>query len=134
MITAYINGNEMGWLLTLVLLFCFVCGVVALAMLAIPKKYSLSVHRGYVFVITAFSAIAGVVAFLVLSSKTFTPDELDVGRHWLHDCTLLAVNIPTGTYTAPVNRLDCAGIIIHVPTPTFNLYTAQWKMYQDKHK
>ncbi|WP_300002371.1 hypothetical protein [uncultured Cedecea sp.] len=130
MITAYINGSDLGWLLTLVLLFDCVCGLIALAMLVIPKRYDLYFHRGYIFVITAFSAIAGVVAFLVLSLKTFTPDELEVGRHWQNDCTLLAVSIPEGTYTAPVNQLDCADIIIHVPTQTFNLYTAQWEMYQ----
>jgi hypothetical protein len=42
-------------------------------------------------------------------------DELEAGRHWKNDCNTLEVNIPTGAFTSPVNKLDCDGIIINVP-------------------
>lgn len=131
MIVAYLYGNNIGWLLTLVLLFFFVGGVIALAMLVIPKRYNVFFHRGYVFVISAFFSIAGIVSLAVLSSMTFTLDELETGRHWRNDCKIMEENIPTGTFTDSVNKLDCAGVIINIPTQTFNAYTSQWEMYKD---
>lgn len=41
-------------------------------------------------------------------------DELEAGRHWKDDCRTLEVNMPTGAFTSPVNKLDCDGIIINV--------------------
>lgn len=134
MMIAYINGIDIGWVLLLFLLLFIVGGSIALVMLVIPKHYDLFFHKGYVFVISAFLSIASIVAFTVLSSKTLTVDELETGKHWKMDCSLKEVNVSTGTYTAPINRLDCAGIIIHVPTEIFNRYISEWAAVESKNK
>lgn len=134
MITAYMYGKDIGWLLTLFILFFFVGGVIALAMLVIPERYKMFFHRGYVFVISVFFSIAGIVSLAVLSCMTFTLDELETGKHWKQDCMLMEVNVPTGTFTADVNKLNCAGVIINVPMNKFNAYTSQWEMYNGRDK
>ena len=128
----YINGNDIGWLLTLFALFFFVGAALALVMLILPKKYGLSSHRGNVFAISTIVSIFGLFAFGVFSSQAFSLDELEMGRHWKNDCKLIEVNIPTGTFTDSVNKLDCTGVIINVPTNIFNTYTSQWEMYNER--
>jgi len=128
----YINGNDIGWLLTLFALFFFVGAALALVMLILPKKYGLSSQRGNVFAISSIVSLFGLVALGVFSSQAFSLDELEMGRHWKNDCKLIEVNIPTGTFTDSVNKLDCTGVIINVPTNIFNTYTSQWEMYNER--
>lgn len=134
MITAYLHGKDIGWLLTLFMLFLFVGAALALVMLILPKKYVQSSQRGNVFVISAIVSIFGLFALGVFSSQAFSLDELEMGRHWKNDCKLIEVNIPTGTFTDSVNKMDCAGVIINVPTNIFNAYTSQWEMYNERDK
>ena len=134
MINAYLYGKDVGWLLTLFILFFFVGGALALVMLILPKKYELSSHRGNIFAISAIASLFGLVGLVVFSSQTFSLDELEIGRHWENDCKLIEVNIPTGTFTDSVNKMDCAGVIINVPTNIFNAYTSQWEMYNERDK
>ncbi|MCS3434228.1 hypothetical protein [Klebsiella sp. BIGb0407] len=134
MTTAYMDGQDLGWLLCLFFILFCAGTVIALAMFVIPQRYNLFFYRGNIFIISTLIAITGIGSLAVFRLHTFTPDELEIGRHWGNDCMLMEVNIPTGIFSDAVNKLDCAGVIINVPTQTFNLYTAQWKMYQDKNK
>ncbi|NNP65751.1 hypothetical protein EF935_25355, partial [Klebsiella pneumoniae] len=113
--TYYILGHNVAWLNGICLIL-FVIGVVgALAMVAIPEKFNLGVNRGDTFIYCALIAVVGFCGMFVISIHSFSMDELEAGRHWKNDCKTLEVNIPTGAFTSPVNKLDCDGIIINVP-------------------
>lgn len=130
----YYEGNNIDWFIG-VCLILFVIGVVgALAMFVIPEKINLRVCRANVFFFSAFMAVVAFSILIVFTSESFTMDELEAGKHWENDCKLLEVNIPTGTFTEPVNKLDCAGIIINVPVSQYNVYISQWGLYKDKNK
>ncbi|VUS88098.1 hypothetical protein SB6424_05478 [Klebsiella pasteurii] len=131
---SYLAGNDFGWLIG-VCLILFVIGVVgALAMVATPEKFNLRVNRGDTFIYSALIASVGFCGMFVISIHSFTMDELEAGRHWKNDCKLLEVNIPTGTFTDSVNKLDCAGIIINVPVSQYDEYISQWELYKAKNK
>ncbi|MFM2973756.1 hypothetical protein AB8S79_29190, partial [Klebsiella pneumoniae] len=49
-------------------------------------------------------------------------------------CKTLEVNMPTGAFTSPVNKLDCDGIIINVPQGQYGVYIHQWELYKAKTK
>ena len=111
----YILGHNVAWLNGICLIL-FVIGVVgALAMVAIPEKFNLRVNRGDTFIYCALIAVVGFSGMFVISIHSFSMDELEAGRHWKDDCRTLEVNMPTGAFTSPVNKLDCDGIIINVP-------------------
>lgn len=130
----YLAGNNIDWLIGICLLFFAIGTVIALAMVAIPQKFNLRVNRGDTFIYSGFVAIAGFCGMLVLSIPSFTMDDLEAGRHWKYDCKLLEVNIPTGTFTDLVNKLDCADIIINVPKLQYDEYIRQWELYQSNKK
>ncbi|WP_058914090.1 hypothetical protein [Entomohabitans teleogrylli] len=130
----YLAGNNIDWLIGICLLFFATGTVIALAMVAIPQKFNLRVNRGNTFIYSGFVAIAGFCGMLVLSIHSFTMEELEAGRHWNNDCKLLEANIPTGTFTDSVNKLDCAGIIINVPVSQYYAYISQWELYQANKK
>ncbi|HHM1221537.1 hypothetical protein ACMWDS_31290, partial [Klebsiella pneumoniae] len=50
------------------------------------------------------------------------------------DCRTLEVNMPTGAFTSPVNKLDCDGIIINVPGGQYYSYIHQWELYKANSK
>lgn len=132
--TYYLEGYNTTWLNGLFLCL-FLIGVVgALAMFVIPEKVNLRVCRGNFFL---FSALIGLVALsmlIVFTSKSFTMDDLETGRHWKNDCKLIEANIPTGTFTVPINKMDCGGVIINVQGPLYYEYIRQWELYESKVK
>ncbi|MDV1572918.1 hypothetical protein RZQ58_29455, partial [Raoultella planticola] len=86
------------------------------------------------FFFSALMAVVSLAMLIVFTSESFSMDELESGRHWKNDCQLLEVNIQTGSFTSPVNKLDCAGIIINVPRLQYDEYIHQWELYKDKNK
>ncbi|HDQ4235067.1 TPA: hypothetical protein P8677_004957 [Klebsiella pneumoniae] len=130
----YLEGSNITWLNVLCILL-FVIGVVgALAMFVIPDKFNLRVCRANLFFFSALMAVVSLAMLIVFTSESFSMDELESGRHWKNDCQLLEVNIPTGSFTSPVNKLDCAGIIINVSRLQYDEYIHQWELYKDKNK
>ncbi|EMX0833531.1 MULTISPECIES: hypothetical protein [Raoultella] len=130
----YLEGSNITWLNGLCILL-FVIGVVgALAMFVIPDKFNLRVCRANLFFFSALMAVVSLAMLIVFTSESFSMDELESGRHWENDCQLLEVNIQTGSFTSPVNKLDCAGIIINVPRLQYDEYIHQWELYKDKNK
>ena len=128
----YLEGNNISWLAGVCLLL-FVIGVVGvLAMFVIPEKFNLRVCRANLFFFSALMAVVAFVMLIVFSSQSFTMDDLEAGRHWKNDCKLLEVNIPTGSFTEPVNKLDCAGVIINIPGVQYDEYIRQWELYKAK--
>ncbi|XJP25281.1 hypothetical protein ACF8J8_25515 (plasmid) [Klebsiella pneumoniae] len=126
----YILGHNVAWLNGICLIL-FVIGVVgALAMVAIPEKFNLRVNRGDTFIYCALIAVVGFSGMFVISIHSFSMDELEAGRHWKDDCRTLEVNMPTGAFTSPVNKLDCDGIIINVPGGQYYSYIHQWELYK----
>ncbi|HEF8905735.1 TPA: hypothetical protein SCW47_004714 [Klebsiella pneumoniae] len=130
----YLEGNNIDWLVGVFLIFGVIGVVGALAMFIIPEKVNLRVCRANLFV---FSALMAVVAFAMLIAFTcgsFSMDELEAGRHWKDDCRTIEVNIPTGAFTSPVNKLDCSDVIINVPQGQYDVYIHQWELYKAKTK
>jgi hypothetical protein len=126
----YYEGNNIDWLIG-VCLILFVIGIVgALAMFVIPDKINLRVCRANVFFFSALMAVVAFVMLIVFTSRSFTMDELEAGKHWKNECDLLEVNIPTGTFTDSVNKLDCAGVIINIPKIQYDEYIRQWELYK----
>ncbi|SYL01125.1 Uncharacterised protein [Klebsiella pneumoniae] len=91
-------------------------------------------NRGDTFIYCALIAVVGFCGMFVISIHSFSMDELEAGRHWKNDCKTLEVNIPTGAFTSPVNKLDCDGIIINVPGERYYAYIHQWELYQANKK
>ena len=113
----------------------FVIGLVgALAMVAIPEKFNLRVNRGDTFIYCALIAVVGVFRDVRYLHSLISMDELKAGRHWKDDCRTLEVNMPTGAFTSPVNKLDCDGIIINVPGGQYYSYIHQWELYKANSK
>ncbi|HIH4072945.1 TPA: hypothetical protein ACYSCA_005543 [Klebsiella variicola] len=79
-------------------------------------------------------AVVGFCGMFVISIHSFSMDELEAGRHWKDDCRTLEVNMPTGAFTSPVNKLDCSGVIINVPQGQYDVYIHQWELYKAKTK
>ncbi|HBM7345280.1 TPA: hypothetical protein L2B26_005405 [Klebsiella oxytoca] len=130
----YLDGSNITWL-SYVCLFLFLAGfVAALAVFVIPEKINLRVHRGNTFIFSVLITVVAFITIFVFTSRSFTMDELEAGKHWKSDCKLLEVNIPTGTFTDTVNKLDCAGVIINVPKIQYDGYIRQWELYKDKNK
>ncbi|WP_411177173.1 hypothetical protein ACHQI7_27615 (plasmid) [Klebsiella oxytoca] len=126
----YLEGDNIEWLIG-VCLILFVIGVVgALAMFVIPEKINLRVCRANVFFFSALMAVVAFVTLIVFTSRSFTMDEMEAGRHWKNDCKLLEANIPTGAFTEPVNKLDCTGVIINIPKIQYDEYIRQWELYK----
>lgn len=73
-------------------------------------------------------------SFILKNSQPDVESLIKSGRYWKNDCQLLEVNIQTGSFTSPVNKLDCAGIIINVPRLQYDEYIHQWELYKDKNK
>lgn len=130
----YFEGNNIDWFICLCLFLVVICVVNALAMFVIPEKFSLQVSRGKILVCSALTGCFSFITLVVFASQSFTMDELDVGRYWKNDCKLLEVNIPTGAFTEPVNKLECAGVIVNVPVAQYEEYILQWELYKDKMK
>ena len=130
----YLEGNYIAWLNGVCLLLILIGVVGALAMFVIPEKINLRVNRGNTFIFSVLITLAAFVTVVVFTRGAFTMDELEAGKHWKSDCKLLEVNIPTGTFTDTVNKLDCAGVTINVPKPEYDVYIRQWKLYEAKNK
>lgn len=130
----YIEGTNISWILAIGL--CLLAGslFLALAMWVIPKKINLPLDRDVIFILSSITAIAAFFSILIITSRTFSMDELKAGEHWKNDCKLLEANIQTGTFTNSVNKLDCAGVTINVPKPEYDVYIRQWKLYEAKNK
>ncbi|QQQ26160.1 hypothetical protein JIZ39_31365 (plasmid) [Klebsiella grimontii] len=68
----------------------------------------------------------GVVIFVTVSNR-----ELEAGKYWETECKLMEVNIQAGIFLDPVNKLDCAGVIINVRTRIYNRYILEWQSYEN---
>ena len=130
----YYEGSNIDWLIGVFLIFCIIGVVGALAMFIIPKKVNLRVCRANLFVFSALMAVVAFAMLIAFTSGSFSIDELEAGRHWKDDCRTLEVNMPTGAFTSPVNKLDCDGIIINVPGERYYAYIHQWELYQANKK
>lgn len=55
-------------------------------------------------------------------------------QHWQTECKLMEVNIRDGAFSEAVNKLDCAGVIINVPSEKYYRYISEWQLYKAKNK
>ncbi|APJ79944.1 hypothetical protein [Escherichia coli] len=130
----YFEGNSIDGFIYLCLFLVVICVVNLLAMFVIPEKFSLQISRGKILVCSVLTGCFSFITLVVFASQSFTMDELDVGRYWKNDCKFLEVNIPTGAFTEPVNKLECAGVIVNVPVAQYEEYIRQWELYKAKMK
>lgn len=126
---AYINGNDVGWVIItgLLILFTGVLGV--FAALILPERYQL---RGYLFLACAFTAITGFVISFVMMRTTYSANEIDAGRHWKTECSLIEVNVQGGFFNGTVNKLNCDGVMVNAPAYVYERYIQQWQLLQIK--
>jgi hypothetical protein len=82
----------------------------------------------------SFSALMAVVAFVTLivllpvgHSRWMSWKPGDTGKMTVNS---LRQTFRTGAFTEPVNKLDCAGVIINIPTVQYDEYIRQWGLYK----
>lgn len=126
---AYINGMDVWWAIVigLVILFAGIIGVFLAIIL--PEHYQ---FRGNLFLAGAFTALAGFAISFVMVRLTYSASEIDAGRHWKTECSLIEANMQSGFLNDAVNKLRCKGVIVNIPVNAYKAYTEQWQLLQKK--
>ncbi|HEM8838392.1 TPA: hypothetical protein U2R15_004100 [Klebsiella aerogenes] len=126
---AYINGMDVWWAIVigLVILFAGIIGVFLAFIL--PEHYQ---FRGNLFLAGAFTALAGFAISFVMVRLTYSTSEIDAGRHWKTECSLIEANVQTGFLNDAVNKLRCEGVIVNIPVNAYEAYTEQWLLLQKR--
>ncbi|MCD6946298.1 hypothetical protein LTW04_24985 [Escherichia coli] len=128
----YLEGNNISMVVE-VCIFLFLIGVICiLSVFLLYRKIKMRVNVDYLLAFGVIIALASIVSAVMFTSRSLTMEDLELGRHWKQDCKLLEVNIPTGTFTDPVNRLGCSDVIVNVPTNQYDEYIRQWDLYKVK--
>lgn len=131
---AFYYGINLGWVAG-VFIALFITGfILAAAMCVLPEKYNFRFSKGNTFIWGALAAIVGLAGMFTILIMTVSMDDLETGKHWKTECLLMEVNIQAGTFSEPVNKLDCAGVILNVPAKSYYRYTAEWQWYEAKNK
>lgn len=126
---AYINGMDVWWILVIDLVM-LIAGIIGVFLaLILPEHYQ---FRGKLFLTGAFTAIIGIAIFFVMVRLTYSASEIDAGRHWKTECSLIEANVQTGFLNDAVNKLRCEGVIVNVPVYAYEAYTEQWQLLQKK--
>lgn len=126
---AYINGMDVWWVLVIDLVI-LVAGIIGVFLaLILPEQYQL---RGNLFLAGAFTALTGIAICFVMVRLTYSASEIDAGRHWKTECSLIEANVQTGFLNDAVNKLRCEGVIVNVPVNAYETYTEQWQLLQKK--
>lgn len=126
---AYINGMDVWWVLVIDLVI-LVAGIIGVFLaLILPEQYQ---FRGNLFLAGAFTALTGIAICFVMVMLTYSASEIDAGRHWKTECSLIEANVQTGFLNDAVNKLRCEGVIVNVPVNAYETYTEQWQLLQKK--
>ncbi|ENZ8718164.1 hypothetical protein ACHBI6_004630 [Klebsiella aerogenes] len=126
---AYINGMDVWWILVIDLVM-LVAGIIGVFLaLILPEQYQ---FRGNLFLGGAFTALTGIAICFVMVRLTYSASEIDAGRHWKTECSLIEANVQTGFLNDAVNKLRCEGVIVNVPVNAYETYTEQWQLLQKK--
>ncbi|HGA2980034.1 TPA: hypothetical protein ACIR47_004843 [Klebsiella aerogenes] len=126
---AYINGMDVWWILVIDLVM-LVAGIIGVFLaLILPEQYQ---FRGNLFLAGAFTALTGIAICFVMVRLTYSASEIDAGRHWKTECSLIEVNVQTGFLNDAVNKLRCEGVIVNIPVNAYEAYTEQWQLLHKK--
>ncbi|MGR7829080.1 hypothetical protein ACU6XK_23880 [Klebsiella aerogenes] len=126
---AYINGMDVWWVLVIDLVI-LVAGIIGVFLaLILPEQYQ---FRGNLFLAGVFTALTGIAICFVMVRLTYSASEIDAGRHWKTECSLIEANVQTGFLNDAVNKLRCEGVIVNVPVNAYETYTEQWQLLQKK--
>lgn len=131
---AFYYGINLGWVAGVFLALFVVGCILAASMFAIPEKYNSRFNIGNTFIWSSLAAVVGLSGTITILTMTVSQDGLEVGRHWKTECRLMEANIQTGAFSDRVNKLDCAGIIINVPSGQYYRYISEWELYKAKRK
>lgn len=131
---AFYYGTNLGWVAGVFLALFVVGCILAASMFAIPEKYLARFNTGNTFIWSSLAAVVGLGGIITILIMTVSQDALEVGRHWKTECRLKEANIQTGAFSDRVNKLDCAGIIINVPSAQYYRYISEWELYKAKRK
>ena len=128
---AYINGMDVWWAIVigLVLLFAGIIGLFLACIL--PEHYQ---FRGNLFLAGAFTSLAGFAISFVMVRLTYSTSEIDAGRHWKTECTLIEENVGGSFLNDPMNILICKGIVVNVPMHKYDNYIFQWERKEEVNK
>lgn len=131
---AFYYGINLGWIVG-IFVALFVVGIIlAASMCALPKRYHFRFNIGNTFIWSSLAAIVGLAGMITTLIMAVSMDDLEMGKHWKTECKLLEVNVETGTFSDPVNKLDCSGVIINVPAKSYYRYIYEWGLYEVKNK
>lgn len=131
---AFYNGINLGWVAGIFIALFVTGGVQAASMCVLPERYHFRFNKGNIFIWGALAAITGLAGMITILIMTVSMDDLKTGKHWKTECQLMEVNIQTDTFSEPVNKLDCAGVILNVPAKSYYRYIAEWQWYEAKNK
>lgn len=132
MTTAWVDGVNIGWVIDAGILIFLVGVSGVLAIFIIPGRVDLGYARENLFILGVLVTLAGLIVGVIFSQRAVSMDELQTGKYWITECQPVEMNIPTETLAGPVNKLDCAGVIIRVPDSQFKVWTQQWQLYESK--
>ncbi|WP_228297638.1 hypothetical protein [Raoultella ornithinolytica] len=131
---AFYYGINLGWIAGIFLALFIVGGILAASMCAIPQKYQSRLNAGNTFIWSSLAAVVGLAGILPILIMTVSMDDLEAGKHWQTECKLMEVNIRDGAFSEAVNKLDCAGVIINIPSEKYYRYISEWQLYKAKNK
>ena len=129
---AFYYGTNLGWV-AVIFTALFVLGlIVAISICALPEKY----HYRFsgTFILSSLAAVVGLAGIFTTLIMTVSMDDLETGKHWGSECKLMEVNVKQGTFSDPVNKIDCSGVIINVPSGKYYRYISEWQLYKAKNK
>ncbi|EPU1046034.1 hypothetical protein ACVUNM_004046 [Raoultella ornithinolytica] len=127
---AFYYGINLGWVAGVFLALFAVGSILIATILVIPEKYHSRFNIVNTFIWSFLSAMVGLGGTITILTMTVSRDDLEVGRHWKTECRLMEENIQTGVFLDPVNKLDCAGIIINIPSGQYYRYISEWELYK----
>jgi hypothetical protein len=130
--SAFYYGINLGWVAGVFLALFVVGGILITTILVIPEKYHSRFNIVNTFIWSSLAAVVGLSGTVAILTMTVSQDDLEVGRHWKTECRLMEANIQTGAFSDMVNKLDCAGIIINVPSGQYYRYISEWELYKEK--
>lgn len=131
---AFYAGINLGWIAGLFLAICVVGGILAALMCALPEKYHFRFNIGNTFIWSSLAAIVGLTGMLATLIVTVSKDDLEMGKHWGTECNLMEANVQAETFSYPVSKLNCSGVIINVPAKLYYRFIYEWQLYEARDK
>lgn len=130
----YMDGKNVDWLLHVAIGFVVFGTAFLLShrISSILKKHQTSndvlIYSGIALI------LAGFVLSIVVKRSSLSIEDIKMGERWLNECQLLETNINSGFFDEPTNKLNCYGVIENIPKYSYDDYTTEWLLYQQRNE